>query len=79
MSLGLTLFSYYTNSLFIYNAIVYMIVFLWGAVLYFIGQTIFSFDVLSNIDGKKYRFECRSIGNDIGLKSFVEKLKIQQI
>jgi len=73
MALGLFAFSHFTNSLFIWNGLIYVLLILWGAVLYFKGQTIFSFSVESN--RKKYSFDCRSMGNDIGLVKFVEELK----
>ena len=71
----LFLFSHFTNSLFLFNTIIYLAVVLWGLILFIIGQTIVSFDVISIINGKSYKFECRSIGNDKGLISFVQNLK----
>ena len=73
MALGLFAFSHFTNSLFIWNGLINVLLIVWGAVLYFIWQTIFSFSVESN--GKKYSFDCRSMGNDNGLVKFVEELK----
>ena len=73
MALGLFAFSHFTNSLFIWNGLIYVLLIVFGLVIYFIGQTIFSFSVESN--GKKYSFDCRSMGNDIGLVKFVEELK----
>jgi len=73
IALGLFAFSYFTNSLFLFNGLIYVLLIVWGVVLYFIGQTIFSFSVESN--GKKYSFDCRSMGNDQGLVKFVEELK----
>jgi hypothetical protein len=73
MALGLFAFSHFTNSLFIWNGLIYVLLIVFGLVMYFIGQTIFSFSVESN--GKKYSFDCRSMGNDIGLVKFVEELK----
>jgi len=73
MALGLFAFSHLTNSLFIWNGLIYVLLIVWGAILYFIGQTIFSFSVEAN--GKKYSFDCRSMGNDHELVKFVEDLK----
>jgi len=73
MALGLFAFSHFTNSLFMFNGLIYILLIVWGIVIYFIGQTIFSFSVES--DGKKYSFDCRSMGNDQGLVKFVEELK----
>ena len=73
IALGLFAFSYFTNSLFLFNGLIYVLSIVWGIVIYFIGQTIFSFSVES--DGKKYYFDCRSMGNDQGLVKFVEELK----
>jgi hypothetical protein len=66
---------YITNSLFLFNTVIYILIVLWGLILYIIGQTILSFDVKSNINLKSYKFECRSIGNDHGLLIFVQNLK----
>ncbi len=79
MMLGISfvffLFSYFTNSLFLFNTIIYLVIVLYGLILYIIGQTILSFDVKSNIVEKSFKFECRSIGNDTGLIYFVDKIK----
>jgi hypothetical protein len=73
MALGLFAFSYFTNSLFLFNGLIYVLIIVGGIVLYFKGQTIFSCSVES--DGKKYSFDCRSMGNDQGLVKFVDELK----
>lgn len=75
MAIAFFLFSHFTNSLFLLNSIIYIFVVLWGLILFIVGQTILSFDVESKINGKSYKFECRSIGKDNGLIRFVQNLK----
>ena len=74
MAIVLFMFSYYTNSLFLLNTIIHLLIVLWGLILYIIGQTILTFNVKSNINSKSYKFECRSIGRDQGLIKFVHNL-----
>jgi hypothetical protein len=73
IAIGLFAFSYFTNSLFLFNGLIYVFLIVYGIVMYFIGQTIFSFSV--ELEAKKYSFDCRSLGNDKGLVNFVEELK----
>jgi hypothetical protein len=75
MASVLFLFSHLTNSLYLFNTIIYFLVILSGLIFFILGQTIVSFDVKSIINGKSYKFECRSLGNDKGLISFVQNLK----
>lgn len=67
--------SYFTLSLLLLVSIISLAVLLWGLILWILGQTIVSFDVKSIINGKSYKFECRSTGNDKGLISFVQNVK----